>query len=169
MSSQKKFTADLLFGVQIICTFIFGGSQFLRMTSTSQGVGISWFICWEIFLLLNLALAIRAHKNQPSRVTLQTILSYAAWTTMVLLDLVVILWKSIGKWNSRDNITIICAALGTVATLVIANRKHKSITNPIVKGCLAIFFKAVPQLTLAFNILNPTWTTLVFNQRSGVG
>ena len=41
MSFKKKMTADLLFGVQIICTFIFGGSQFLRMLTTSQGVTFS--------------------------------------------------------------------------------------------------------------------------------
>lgn len=152
MSSKKKMAVDSLFGVQIICTFVFGGSQFLRMLTTSQGVSISWFACWQVFLVLNLVLATRAHRNQPSRVTLQTILSYVAWVTMVTLDLGVMFWKETGTWNGRDTTTVILAAIGIVATFILARRKQLAITDPIVKGYLAVFFKAVPQLILAYNV-----------------
>lgn len=152
MSFKKKMTADLLFGVQIICTFIFGGSQFLRMLTTSQGVSMSWYGSWEVFLLLNLVLAVRAHRNQSSRVTLQTILSYVSWVTMVTLDLGVMVVKGTGTWNGRDTATTVCAIVGVVMTLVVANRKQLAITDPMVKGYLAIFFKAVPQLILAYNV-----------------
>ncbi len=152
MSSREKMTADSLFGVQIICTFMFGGSQFLRMLTTSQGVSISWFTCWQVFLVLNLVLAIRAHRNQSSRVTLQTILSYVAWVTMVTLDLGVMFWKGTGVWNERDTATVVLAGIGIVATLAISRRKQLAITDPMVKGYLAVFFKAVPQLVLAYNM-----------------
>ncbi len=152
MSSQNKMIADSLFGVQIICTLVFGGSQFFRMLTTSQGVSISWFVCWQVFLVLNLILAIRAHHNQASRVTLQTILSYAAWVTMVALDLGVMLWKGTGVWNGRDTATLVFAAIGIVATLMVARKKRLAVTDPMVKGYLAVFFKAIPQLTLAYNV-----------------
>lgn len=152
MSSRKKMIADSLFGVQIICTFVFGGSQFFRMLTTSQGVSISWFACWQVFLVLNLVLAIRAHRNQPSRVTLQTILSYVAWITMVTLDLGVMFWKGTGTWNGRDTATLVLAAIGIVATLIVSRRKQLAIADPMVKGYLAVFFKAIPQLALAYNI-----------------
>lgn len=152
MSSQKKMIADSLFGVQIICTFVFGGSQFLRMLTTSQGVSISWFACWQVFLVLNLVLAIRAHHNQPSRITLQTILSYVTWVTMVTLDLGVMFWKSTGTWNERDTATVVLAAIGIIATFTVARRKQLAVTDPMVKGYLAVFFKAVPQLILAYNM-----------------
>jgi len=152
MSSQKKMFVDSLFGVQIICTFVFGGSQFLRMLTTSQGVSISWFACWQVFLVLNLVLAIRAHRNQSSRVTLQIIFSYVAWVTMVTLDLGVMFWKSTGTWNIRDTATVALATVGVVATLVVASRKKLTITDPMVKGYLAVFFKAVPQLIMAYNM-----------------
>ena len=145
--------ADLLFGVQIICTFIFGGSQFLRMLTTSQGVSISWYGTWEIFLVLNLILALRAHHNQASRVTFQTVLSYVSWMAMVTLDLGVMVVKSTGKWSGRDTTTTIFAIVGVAAVLTVANRKQLAITDPLVKGYLAIFFKAVPQLILAYNML----------------
>jgi hypothetical protein len=152
MSFKQKMTADLLFGVQLVFTVIFGGSQFLRMLTTSQGVSVSWYGSWEIFLLLNLVLAIRAHRNLASRVTFQVIMSYAAWVIMVTLDLGVMLAKNMGMWNGRDTVTTICAVTGVAMTLVVASRKHLAITDPLVKGYLAIFFKAVPQLILAYNV-----------------
>ena len=152
MSLKKKMTADFLLTVQIICTFVFGGSQFLRMLTTSQGVSISWFATWEVFLVLNLVLAIRAHSIQPSRVTFQTILSYVTWATMVTLDLGVMFWKKTGVWNGRDTATVLCAIIGVVTILAVARRKQLAITDPMVKGYLAIFFKAVPQLILAYNM-----------------
>lgn len=152
MSSGKKMFADSLFGVQLVCTFLFGGSQFLRMLTTSQGVSISWFASWQVFLVLNLVLAIRAHRNRPSRVTLQTILSYVAWVTMVTLDFGVMVWKQIGTWNGRDSATVALVAMGVLATLAIARRKDLPITDPMVKGYLAVSFKTIPQLILAYNI-----------------
>jgi hypothetical protein len=152
MSFKQKMTADLLFGVQIVCTLIFGGSQFLRMLSTSQGVSVSWYGSWEVFLLLNLILAIRAHRNQASRVTFQIIMSYAAWVAMVTLDLGVMLVKNTGMWNGRDTVTTMCAVVGVATTLAVASCKRLAITDPMVKGYLAIFFKAVPQLILAYNM-----------------
>ena len=152
MSSHKKMIVDSLFGVQILCTFLFGGSQFIRMLTTSNGVSVSWFACWQVFLVLNLVLAIRAHFNQPSRVTFQTILSYVSWVTMVTLDLGVMVWKGTGIWNERDTATVVLATIGVIATIIIAKRKKLVINDPMVKGYLAVFFKAVPQLILAYNI-----------------
>jgi len=152
MSPRKKIVADSLFGIQLICTVLFGGSQFLRMLTTSQGVSISWFVCWQVFLVLNLVLATRAHRNQPSRVTLQTILSYVAWVTMVTLDLGAMIWKGTGIWNERDTATVALAAIGIGVTLVVARRRNLAIADPMVKGYLAVFFKAVPQLLLAYNM-----------------
>lgn len=111
--SARQLTADALFGVQLLFTFIFGGSQFYRMLTTQQGVNLSWYLNWLIFLLLNLALCIRAHQNQPSRVTLQTILSYAAWTFVVAADLAVMLWKGSHVWGGTDTITSIILGFGS--------------------------------------------------------
>jgi hypothetical protein len=144
--------ADLLLGVQIICTLIFGGSQFIRLLTTSQGVSISWFGFWLAFLLVNLVLGVRAHKTQPSRVTLQTIISYSVWTLMVTADLTVMIAKGTGTWDVHDTRTAVLAGLGIVVVLSTAKLKNLSITDPMVKGWLAVFFKGVPQLVLAYKI-----------------
>ena len=150
---SNRWTTDTLFVVQIGFTFIWGGSQFLRLLSSQQGVNISWFLSWLAFLLLNLVLAFRAHRNQASRVTLQTILSYAAWTAMVLADLGVMLWRGTHIWDGTDTVTTLLVAAGLTLTLLVAYRLNLGLVDPMVKGYLAVGFKAIPQLALAYKIM----------------
>jgi hypothetical protein len=150
--SVRQLTTDALFGVQLGFTFIFGGSQFYRMLTTRQGVNLSWFLSWLIFLVLNLILTIRAHQSQPSRVTVQTVLSYVAWTVVVAADLMVMLWKGTHIWDMTDTVTTGFVGLGAVLTLWLAHRLELGLVDPMVKGWLAVFFKAIPQLALAYKI-----------------
>ncbi len=152
MSWQKKLTADLLFGVQIVCILVFGIGQFLRLLQTSTGVSITWYLSWFIFLCLNLVLAIHAHKNKPSRVTIQTLWSYVGWTLVVCANLGAMFYKNNWVWNGRDNATAIAVVSGIVAIILTTHYKKLPISDPMVKGWLAVFFKGVPQLTLAVNI-----------------
>ncbi len=149
----RQWTTDLLFLIQIGFTFIWGGSQFLRLLSSMQGVNISWFVSWLAFLLLNLVLAIRAHQNQASRVTLQTILSYAAWTAMVMADLGVMLWRGTHIWDRTDSVTALLVIAGLTVTMLVAYRLNLGLIDPMVKGYLAVAFKAIPQLALAYKIM----------------
>lgn len=152
-SRASRWTADTLFAVQIGFTFIWGGSQFLRLLSSMQGVNISWFLSWLAFLLLNLVLAFRAHRNLPSRVTRQTILSYAAWTLVVLADLGVMLWRGTHLWDGKDTITTLLVGGGLALTMLVAYRLNLGLVDPMVKGYLAVSFKAIPQLALAYKIM----------------
>lgn len=152
MSFKEKMIAYLIFGVSMICTIIFGIGQFERMLSTSQGLSVTWFAFWEIFLVLNLVLAIKAHKNKSSSITFQTVMNYAAWALVIALDLVTIIVKNSGVWDEKDTITTILVGIGIAVTVVIAKKKQWSVSNPMVKGWLAIFFKAIPQLVLAYKI-----------------
>lgn len=152
-SRASQWTADTLFAVQIGFTFIWGGSQFLRLLSSMQGVNISWFLSWLAFLLLNLVLAFRAHRNLPSRVTRQTILSYAAWTLVVLADLSVMLWRGTHLWDGKDTVTTLLVGAGLALTMLVAYRLNLGLVDPMVKGYLAVAFKAIPQLALAYKIM----------------
>jgi hypothetical protein len=147
-----RHTADTLFVLQLGFTLIFGGSQFYRMLTTSQGVNLSWYLSWLVFLLLNLLLTGRAHQSQPSRITLQTLVSYAAWTLVVMADLGVMLWKGTHLWDGKDTLTTLLVFAGVGLTLLVSSRLQLGIVDPMVKGYLAVFFKAIPQLTLAYKI-----------------
>ncbi|MFA7302152.1 MAG: hypothetical protein WC030_00165 [Candidatus Paceibacterota bacterium] len=71
---------------------------------------------------------------------------------MVTSFLAVMFWKGTGQWNERDTLTTVLASVGIVLTLGAARLRGLSYKDPIVKGVLAIFFKALPQLMLAYNM-----------------
>ncbi|MBM4295540.1 MAG: hypothetical protein FJ126_11660 [Deltaproteobacteria bacterium] len=148
----KKLTADAFFALQIVLAIISGGSQLLRLLTTSQGVNFSWLASWLTFLLINLTLTIRAHRSQPSRVTLQTVMTYAAWTTVIAACLLVMLWKGTELWDLKDTATTTVVGLAVLLTWLQARRRGLKITDPLVSGLLAVWFVGLPQLTLAYKI-----------------
>lgn len=101
---------------------------------------------------MNFSLAVSAHRTQPSRVTAQTLVSYLCWMVMITADIAVMAWKQTGEWSLIDTMTSTIATLGIVGTLVWARTRNIGISDPMAKGWLALFFKAVPQLMLAWNI-----------------
>jgi hypothetical protein len=107
---------------------------------------------WLAFLLINLALTMRAHHSQPSRVTLQTVLSYAAWTTAIAACLGALLWKGADLWDAKDTLTAIMVGVGLLITVLWAIRLGLNLTDPLVIGSFAVCFIGLPQLTLAYKI-----------------
>lgn len=149
---RQRYIGDTLFVVQLLCAIGFGVFQGLRMLETTQGVSITWLVFWGIFLLINLSLSIRAHETLPSRITRQTVIVYAAWATMMAGDTAIYLWRDAVIWTTVDTWTTLIAVAGIALTLLIGRRHALGITDPLVRGYLAVFFKGVPQLTLAANI-----------------
>jgi hypothetical protein len=152
MRLTKQTTADLFFVVQLICTLVSGGSEFARLLTTSQGVNLSWLAFWDAFLAVNLALVIRAHRNQPSRVTLQTILSYASWLVLISACLGAMLWRGQEIWDLGDTLTAAVVGLGLALTWLQARRLHLTIAEPLVMAGFGVCFIGLPQLTLAYKI-----------------
>lgn len=152
MPLTKKTTADFLFALQICLALISGGSEFLRLLTTSQGVNLSWLASWLAFLLINLALTIRAHRSLPSRVTLQAVLTYGAWTTVIAACLGAMLWKGTELWDAKDTLTAIMVALGLAITILAAYRLGLGLADPLVHASFAACFIGLPQLTLAYKI-----------------
>ena len=148
----KKFTADLLFALQICLALVSGGSEFLRLLTTTQGVNVSWLASWLTFLLINLELTLRAHRLQPSRVTRQTVLTYGAWTTVIAADLALLLWRGTEGWDSKDTVTALVVGLGLLLTFLYAWRRGLSLTDPMVNAGCGMCFIGLPQLILAYKI-----------------
>ncbi len=151
-NKAKKLTADTLFAVQIGCTIISGGSEFLRLLTTSQGVNLSWLASWLAFLSINLTLTIRAHLQQPSRVTLQTVLSYGLWTLMIAACLGAMLWRGTDLWDAKDTLTAILVGSGVMLTGLRVWWRRLKISDPLVNAGFAVCFIGLPQLTLAYKI-----------------
>ena len=102
----RQRVADLLFVVQIGCALVFGVSQTWRMLSSVEGLSLSWFLCWALFLVVNLRLSIQAHRVQPSRVTRQTVWAYSLWTAIITANLAALVWHGGGTWTHIDDITL---------------------------------------------------------------
>lgn len=152
-AQRNRAIADALFVLQFGCAVAFGGGQTLKMLETTAGVSITWLSFWAVFLLINLRLSWQAHRAAPSRITLQTVAIYSTWTSLLAVNLVVLLWQADSRWSPIDTLTSALAVLGVGSTLFIGARHGLGWRDPIVRGWLAVFFKAVPQLTLAWNMV----------------
>lgn len=152
MSDRARLIADALFAIQVACALGFGLSQVGRMLQTTEGVSLTWFLFWAIFLGLNLLLSIKAHQVQPSRVTAQTVVTYATWSSVLAIALAVLLWRSLGEWHPVDTLNVAVSGAGVLATLAVGRRRGLGPGDPMVRGWLAVFFKATPQLTLAWHL-----------------
>jgi hypothetical protein len=154
MPTTKQLTADAFFVLQITLALVSGGSQFLRLLTTSQGVNVSWLASWLTFLVINLDLCIRAHRSRPSRVTRQTVLTYAAWTLVIAANLALLLWRGTERWDSKDTVTAAAVGLGLLLTLLYARGRSLSLTDPMVNAGFGMCFIGLPQITLAYKIFN---------------
>ncbi len=152
MSSVRKTVADILFAIQILGALAVTGSQFFRMLVTIEGVNLAMFLVMELFLGMNLFLAIKANAVQASRVTRQTVATYALWFVLIASNIAAIWWHGGYRWSNNDFVTIALTILGVLCVLAIAARFRKTYSDPIVKGWLAVFFKGVPQLLLAYKM-----------------
>ena len=151
-SSRARLLADGLFLLQLACALGFGVSQFLKMQETTQGVSLSWLLLWALFLVINFRLAVQAHGTLPSRITRQMITTYLAWLGMLGVNLGLLAWRHETPWTQTDTFTAALAAGGTLVVLAVGRWHGLGARDPIVRGWLAVFFKGVPQLTLAWHM-----------------
>jgi hypothetical protein len=157
MSGREKHRiGNLLFWFQIICAFIFCGSQALKMLESTQGVSLSFFICHGIFALLNLSLAVVAMRESGSgndrQIKKQSVFIYSMWTVFLAIHLSIAIWKMPRLWKHTDTVAISLVTLGVLIIISIAKAKRLPLTDSYVKAGLAIFFKSVPQVALAYSI-----------------
>ncbi|MBM3946205.1 MAG: hypothetical protein FJ315_02235 [SAR202 cluster bacterium] len=151
VGSRPRFAfPDLLFVVQIGAAGIFGVSQTVRLVTTQEGVNVTWFLYWLIFLLLNLVLTTRGHAAHPSRVAWQAAASYAWWSLFSTASLVTFLVQSPSRWDGRDTVTTLAVA-ASVAALALWYR-GLPLRDPMVRGWLALAFKSLPQVVLAVKV-----------------
>ncbi len=152
MAGAKTLAADAFFLLQLCLAGISGGSQLVRLFSSTQGVNVTWLASWLAYLLINLALTVRAHLLKPSRVTRQTVATYAAWSLAITACLAVLLWQGAEKWAGVDTLNAALVGTGVLATGGWARLRGLSLTDPLVKGFFGVCFIGLPQVILAYNI-----------------
>jgi hypothetical protein len=152
MTDRRRLVADLFFVTQVCAAVVSGVAQFARLLTTTQGVGVSWYAFWDAFLVINLGLAIRANRAQPSRITRQTVATYAVWLVMVTAQIGAMAWGRVGVWDDRDTLTALLAAAGIVAVSGWAAASGVGLLDPYARGGYALCFRVVPQMMLAWRL-----------------
>lgn len=151
-AGRARLVADGLFVLQAGCSLLFGVSQFLRMLDSVEGVSVTWMLFWVAFLAVNLGLAIRAHRNFASRISRQVITVYSLWTAVCAANLLLLLCSSGVQWTLVDTVTATLTLGGVVVATGIGRARGLRLGDPLLHAAYAVFCKAVPQLTLAWNI-----------------
>ncbi|MGE0857716.1 MAG: hypothetical protein AB7P42_01360 [Gammaproteobacteria bacterium] len=150
---RSRLLADSLFYVQAACALAMGLSQLRRMLDSVEGVSISWMLFWVAFLAVNLGLAVRAHRSYASRLSRQTIIIYCLWTALCGANLLFLLLAPDARWNLVDSVTTGLTLGGVTLATLIGRARGLRLGDPMLHAAYAVFCKAVPQLTLAWNIL----------------
>ena len=151
-SGRARLVADGLFVLQAGCSLLFGISQFRRMLDSVEGVSVTWMLFWVAFLAVNLGLAIRAHRNFASRISRQVIIIYSLWTAVCGANLLLLLMSPGVRWTLVDTVTASLTFGGVVIATAIGRARGLRLGDPMLHAAYAVFCKAVPQLTLAWNI-----------------
>lgn len=152
MWQKRHIVGDVLFALQIFFALSMGFSQAWQMLHSTEGIILTWFAFWGFFLLINLKLSYQAHLVQPSRITRQTLIVYAIWTVIMSLNIAVFLWRDEALWKEVDSLTSWLAAAGIAVLFAVSIFKNLPLSDPILRGYLALIFKAMPQVTLAYSI-----------------
>lgn len=144
-----RTVSDLIFGVQIIATFIFGWSQFQRVMIHHGSAHISWYASWEAFFFVGLLLALRAYQNVPCWEHMKVVLAYALWNIAMGINLMVLLTKG-GRWDGSD--WVITGGMIVAAIVIVLWTRSRGLQaiDPAVKGLLAVAWKGFPQLVMAY-------------------
>ncbi len=149
---DSKRVTDFLFYFQIAAASVFVASQLSVMRQSISGVSITWFGLWLIFLLINLFLSIAALRHDRNRISKQTFVLYFVWVIAMTFVFTFLLWQG-AAWTKVDTVTAMITISGSIAAIFIARIKHVPITDPMVQASFAVLCKAVPQLTLAWMII----------------
>lgn len=143
--------SGLLTIVQIMAAMGVGFSQYSVMQDSIAGVSITWLAFWLSFLITNLVIAVSATKAFPSRTARQTVVIYAVWSIVIAGTLVNLLVLG-AEWKQLDSLTATLTLAGVILSIIWAKLRGISISDPFVLASFAVFFKGIPQITLAWLI-----------------
>lgn len=142
---------DILFVLQIVLAYFFALPQVLRMFENTQGVTINWMLCADVFIILNLWLAIGTHKRQDTRESWQTMVIYLNWALLATLMVFVSFAKC--DWTRKDSVIALFVGIAAMGVVAWAKAQGKTLTDPVVRGLLVGLFRVVPHVYLSYCIV----------------
>ncbi|MCR4274474.1 MAG: hypothetical protein NUW02_00265 [Candidatus Campbellbacteria bacterium] len=118
-----------------------------------HGVLVTMFLGVEMFLVINLILALRAHRGNKSRAEKQVVFVYTLWVILWSSNLTLFFAKGgLNEWSRVDSAIAVALCLGIFGLWVFAHIKKLSSSDGIMRGCLSLLFKVTPQIGQAIKI-----------------
>ncbi len=142
---------ETLFWSQIVLAIVFGGSQFLKLLVSTEGINASWLISWELFLICNLLLAVRNFRALRDRLSRQTVLIYSVWTLLIGADLSILLFEA-PSWSTLDSWSAILSSVGIAFAFAYSRQRKVPLSSPPTLAIVAVSAKSIPQLALAVSL-----------------
>jgi len=142
--------SDKLFALQIILAYLFAGAQITKLFRNTGGMTVTWMLFADVFILLNLWLAMKAHREVKSRDTWQARAIYLNWavlgTFMALQGLILC------PWTRADSIVSTFITIGAAGIISWAYSQQRKLDDPVVRGLLIGIFRVVPHCYIIYCI-----------------
>ena len=161
MPKTKRVVGDLFFVGQLLIAAWMCGVQFRHMMLFGmQGLSFTMLIFVGAFIGIVLWRNIKAHQNQPSRITKQNIAVFLWWTVAwglltVPIARSLLRGEEIG-WGTYENISLIGTFVCVGIMWKVTHSDNQLFSNlqsePMFWGLAALVFKSVPQLFQAGKI-----------------
>lgn len=151
---MKKQLNLFLFYFQLVLGIVFGASQIEHMINNStQGLSLSMFIFAFLFVSTNLTLGIGAHRARASAVTKQILIILVIGVVVYFLFSLILAVKAEVIWDKNDTITTIIVITFSLVNFLYSRYKKLDFFDPLMKGNYSLIFKSIPQLFLAYKII----------------
>lgn len=139
---------EILFWFQMVIAFVYTLPMIHNiMHGKVEGLTQAMYVIFMAYLALGFSLSLSSYRESKSRIRLQTIIIFANW--LVLVGTLVVVGFSAIPWRSAD--TIFTAVIATIAVATVV--WYRGVTDPMARGWIAVWCKALPQLWLAYTML----------------
>lgn len=153
MGFLKYLTPGRILWIQITGALLLCGSMFFRLLKNTEGQLLGSTSLILLFCSMQLLLAFRAHRACPDENTKLLLWTYVMWFFLILSNVIAYFINGNYIWKENDTGVLAIALSCAIVVLRLAFALNKKFKDPMVKGLLAILFKAVPQFMMARQII----------------
>ncbi len=151
MNLRKQHALDLLFGAQLVTVITFFATRIDRAFETVAGVNLAEQLSINLFCVINLSLAIGAHRNVRSRLSGQIVWANLIGTILTAVFCAVVVYNHY-RWSTNDTVTAALSLLGMLLVIGVSRLHRLPMIDPVVRGWLGVACKAVPHALFGVKI-----------------
>ena len=137
---QKEIFLDLIFISQTVMGILFAVFQIMKMQSSVEGLTVPVFLFNLIFISIVWIFSFSSHRANPSKVTIQILITYTIGLTVYGSILGMFLYRADTYWIAKDTITTLLVSIGAGIIVLIYRRK---VMEPRPRAYMGVIFKAI--------------------------